>query len=213
MTQDIYTTRAEQALAASNGDMFIRWNDERIGKTIAVMLGAVVGDDALAESNLAVATDRLAEHVESGLITEDTVGRSGRTWIRLLAVTVYDENGDITQAWRDMVDRVLLPLEDYPVLDEDDFSEREYQNFVDETDFIYGAAGGAVREALAAAGICQFDDVDDDGVIRLLDEAVQNGQTLTDEEASGMGWTVEQFRRRHPDETLPALDRLVAVSA
>jgi hypothetical protein len=210
---DIYTKYAKETLASAHSDMFIRWRDERIGKTIAPVLGAVVGDDALAESNLAVATERLAEHIESGLITEDTVGRSGRTWIRLLAVTVYDDDGELTQAWRDFVDRVLVPLDNYPILDEDDFSEREYQNYCEETDFIYGAAGDAVRRALAEAGIFRLDDVDDDGIIRLVDEAVQNGQTLDEDEASALGWTVNQFRRRHPDEALPAIDRLVPVNS
>jgi hypothetical protein len=210
---DVYTKFADRLLKAANSDLFIRWHDDRIGRTIAPVLGAVVGQDALSESNLAVATERLAEHIESGLVTEDTVGRSGRTWIRLLAVTVYDDDGEFTPAWRDLVDLVLVPLEDYAILDEDDFSQREYDNFVEETDFIYGAAGGAVRRALAEAGIFRSEEVDDDGIIRLLDESVQNGQDLTVDEASALGWTVEQFRRRHPDEALPALDRFVPVSA
>jgi hypothetical protein len=210
---DIYTKYAKETLASAHGDLFIRWNDERIGKTIAPVLGAVIGDDALSESNLAAATERLAEHIESGLITEDTVGRSGRTWIRLLAVTVYDDDGELTQAWRDFVDRVLVPLDNYPILDEDDFSEREYQNYVEETDFIYGAAGDAVRRALAEAGIFRLDDTNDDSTIRLVDESVQNGQPLDEDEASALGWTVNQFRRRNPDEALPAIDRLVPVNA
>lgn len=210
-----YLTLAQQYLDSAKPSDFswIRWHDPAVGRTIAPVLGAVIGDDALAESNLAAATRLLSDHIEAGTITEDTVGRSGRTWIRLLAITVFDEDGELTQAWRDYVDLVHEPLEDYPILDEDDFQQREYDNYVSETDFIYGAAGAAVRHALATAGIFRLEDVDDDGIIRLVDEAVQNGQELTDDEAGGLGWTVNQFRARHPEEALPALDRLVPVPA
>lgn len=215
MTYVNYQDYAEQALDAAkpNNLSFIRWTDPAVGRTVAPVLGAVIGDDAMSESNLAAATSLLADHIAEGTITEDTVGRSGRTWIRLLAVTVFDDEGEITQAWRDFVDLVLIPLEQYPILDEDDFSEREYSNYVDETDFVYGAAGGKVREALADAGTFRLEDVDDDGVIRLVDEHVQSGSTLTDDEASALEYTVTQFRKRHPDEALPALDRFIPVSA
>lgn len=210
-----YHALAQQHLDGGKPSEFswIRWHDPEIGRTIAPVLGAVIGDNALDESNLAAATRLLADHIEAGTITEDTVGRSGRTWIRLLAITVLDEAGELTQAFIDYVDRVLLPLEDYAILDEEDFTQREYDNFVSELDFVYGAAGGAVRRALAEAGIFRLEDLDDDGAIRLLDECLQDGSELTDEEASALEWTVNQFRRRHPDETLPALDRYVKVNA
>jgi hypothetical protein len=210
-----YHALAQQYLDAAKPSEFswIRWRDPAVGRTVAPVLGAVIGDDALAESNLAAATRLLADHIEAGTITEDTVGRSGRTWIRLLAITVLDEDGCPTQAWVDFVDRVHTPLEDYPILDEDDFQQREYDNFVSELDFVYGAAGEAVRRALAEAGIFRLEDVDDDGAIRLLDECLQDGSELTDEEASALEWTVNQFRKRHPDESLPALDRYVKVNA
>lgn len=210
-----HLTLAHEYLDAAKPSAFswIRWNDPDVGRTIAPALGAVIGDDALAESNLAAATRILAEHIEAGTIREETVGRSGRTWIRLLGITVFDEAGELTQAWRDYVDLVHEPLEDYPILDEDDFQQREYDNYVSETDFVYGAAGEAVRRALSESGIFRLEDIDDDGIIRLLDESVQNGQDLSEEEASAMGWTVNQFRKRHPEEALPALDRLVAVNA
>jgi hypothetical protein len=192
---------------------WIRWRDPAVGRTIAPVLGAVIGDDALAESNLAAATRLLADHIEAGTITEDTVGRSGRTWIRLLAITVLDEDGELTQAWVDFVDLVHTPLEDYSILDEDDFQQREYDNFVSELGFVYGAASEAVRSALAEAGIFRLEDIDSDGIVRLLDESLQDGSELTDEEASALEWTVNQFRKRHPDETLPALDRYVKVNA
>jgi hypothetical protein len=210
-----YLNLAQQYLDAAKPSEFswIRWRDPAIGRTIAPALGAVIGDDALSESNLAAATRLLADHIEAGTITEETVGRSGRTWIRLLAITVFDDDGELTQAWVDYVDRVLLPLEDYPILDEDDFSQREHDNWVDETDFVYGAAGGTVRAALAEWGVFRDEDIDSDGVIRAVDEFVQNGHDLTGEEASALEWTVNQFRRRNPEEALPALDRLVAVNA
>jgi len=213
MTQDIYTDYAERALEAARESMFIRWSEDRVGVTHAPALGAEIGGDALGESNLHTATELLAEHIASGTITEDTIGRSGRTWMRMLTFTVYDDEGNITQAWRDAVDLVFVPLADYPILDEDDYYEREYANFVAEIDFMYGAAGDAVRRALAEAGIFRLDDVDADGVIRLLDESIQSGQELSDEEASALGHTVRQFRARHADEALPALDRLVPVPA
>lgn len=210
-----YHALAQQYLDSAKPSDFswIRWRDPAVGRTIAPVLGAVIGDDALAESNLAAATRLLADHIEAGTITEDTVGRSGRTWIRLLAITVLDDDGELTQAWVDFVDRVHTPLEQYPILDEDDFQQREYDNFVSELDFVYGAASEAVRSALAEAGIFRLEDIDSDGIVRLLDESLQDGSELTDEEASALEWTVNQFRKRHPDETLPALDRYVKVNA
>lgn len=210
-----YLTLAQKYLDAAKPSEFswIRWQDPAVGFTVAPVLGAVIGDDALAESNLAAATRLLSEHIEVGTITEDTVGRSGRTWMRLLAITVFDDDGELTQAWRDYVDLVHEPLDNYPILDEDDFQQREYDNYVDETDFVYGSAGAAVRRALSDIGVFRLEDIDADGIIRAVDDAVQNGLELTDDEASALEYTVTQFRARHPEEALPALDRLVPVPA
>lgn len=208
-----YDDLARLALEAAHDSLFIRWHDDVIGTTTAPVLAAEIGSDALSESNLAAATTLLADHIATGDVTEDTVGRSGRTWLRMLTVRVYDDAGNLTQAWRDFVDRVYTPLQDYAILDESDYQQREYDNYVEQIDFTFGAAGGAVRDALAVWGIFRLDDIDANGIIRAVDEFVQGGYPLSDEEASGLAWTVNQFRKRNPDEALPALDRLVAVDA
>ena len=55
-----YQRLADQALPATNGSGFIRWHDDRIGGTHAVILGAEVGEP-YGESNLAAATRILGQ--------------------------------------------------------------------------------------------------------------------------------------------------------
>lgn len=202
---DIYEKVAQEALASTR-DTWVRWNDPACGETVAVGCGGEM-TDALAMSNLHAALNILAEHVETGDVTEDTLGRSGRTWMKVLSFRVYDEDGNITQAWKDAVDNVFLPLKDYGVLDEHDYSEREFALFTGEVQFIYGAAADKVFEALSDAGEpLTVEELDPDRVQEAVDGSLAAGlMTLTDEEAEALRYTFDQYVRRNGADGIPTL--------
>lgn len=208
--QSIYEKVADEALESSRNSMFIRWSDPEVGKTIAVGMGGEMRD-ALAMSNYHAALGILSDHVESGDITEDTVGRSGRTWMKVLSFRVYDDDGNITQAWKDAVDKVFLPLKDYPVLDEDDWSQREYDLFAEEIRFLFGDAAPAVLVAQSDAGLpFSIEEFDYDETLEAVEESLAAGNiALNDKEASALAYTVNQYRNRHDGEGLPTLTALI----
>jgi hypothetical protein len=180
---------------------WVRWRDEGYGSTVAVVVGGEVGD-ALADSNTATAERLLADYLESGDAEHYTVGRSGRTWLRGIAVRVFDDAGEVTAAWRDAVDLVVIPLEDYPLLDEDDYSERRYEVHLENLRLEYGEAADLVAEALSAYSSDPEDAWHDEvceAVDRLLDD---EGRTLTEAEADGLRFYV---RQRVVDLDIPTL--------
>lgn len=203
--QDIYQRVADEAMRSTE-DAWVRWRDPEVGKTIAVGMGGEMRD-ALAMSNYDAALRILAEHVDSGDVTEDTVGRSGRTWLKVLSFRVYDEDGNITQAWKDAVDNVFLPLKDYPILDEDDYSEREWNLFGEEMRFIFGAAADKVIDALCDAGEAgRIEEFDYDRTFEAVEAVLASGkETLTDEEADALRFTFRQYVTRNGAEQVPTL--------
>jgi hypothetical protein len=149
-----YQRLADQALPASNDSLFVRWHDDRIGNTHAVILSAEVGDP-YGESNLAAATRILGQWLtddDEADVLEATVGRSGRTWLRTLAVRVYEADGTFADAWLTAVDLILLRLEDYPLLDEDDFADREWEVTYENLVLDYGGDADLVADALGSWG-------------------------------------------------------------
>jgi hypothetical protein len=202
---DIYTDYAQRGLAAANESMFIRWNDEEVGKTQVPMLGAEIRSDALGESNLDAALKLLDSHVQDGTITEETVGRSGKTWMRFMNVRVYNDDGEMTQAWRDTVDLVLVPLEDYPILDEDDFSERERENLLLEIEFHYGAAAELVIPRMYDYDIFSTDDLQDEVILEIVNDAIEAGETLTEQAASDIRFVYNRYLKFNSQDELPTL--------
>jgi len=207
---ETYEKVAQEALASTR-DAWVRWRDPECGKTVAVGMGGEMSD-ALAMSNLHAALRILDAHVQTGDVTEDTVGRSGRTWLKVLSFRVYDEDGNITQAWRDAVDNVFLPLRDYAVLDEEDWSEREFTLFTEEMEFIFGAAHGKVIDAMAEAGLpLNIEEFREDYALESVEEALADGRfTLTDDEAMEFTHTARQYCARHDGEGLPRLTARIA---
>lgn len=206
-----YEKIAKEALDSTNG-AWVHWRDEAIGKTVAVGMGGELSDP-LSMSNLETALSLLDEHVQTGDVEESTVGRSGRTWLRTLAFRIYDDEGNMTQAWRDAVDKVFLPLQDYPLLDEDDFYEREHAIYTEEMEFIYGAAADKVMDARSDAGLeTSIDHVREDDTVEAVDAWLANGGTLTEDEASALAYTVKQYVARHDNSitTIPTLGVLMA---
>jgi hypothetical protein len=207
-----YQRLADQALPASNDSLFVRWHDDRIGNTHAVILGAEVGDP-YGESNLAAATRILGQWLtddDEADVLEATVGRSGRTWLRTLAVRVYEADGTFTDAWCTAVDNILLRLEDYPLLDEDDYSEREYLVTHENLTLDYGGDVDLVIDALERWGRWSLQEYvgRHDEVIELVEHHVAS--LPFDEVDSivldGLRYYVEQ---RKDDLDIPVLSSLL----
>ena len=206
-----YARLADEALAAcrpSSGS-WIRWRDERVGKTHAVILGGEVGEP-LAESNLQAGLDILGEWLgdDEADAFESTVGRSGRTWLRILVVRVYDDEGRFTDAWKTAVDRVLLPLEDYPLLDEDDYYEREYDAHVESLRWDYGEAVDLVVAAVHEYGRYGIGESigDHDEVVECVEQYLKDGLWQGEVVLDGLAHYVEQ---RKDDLDIPILAGLL----
>lgn len=204
-----YEEWATLGLDSANNSMFIRWHDDEVGKTVIPMLGAEIGSDPIEESNLDAAMTLLEEHVASGHISEETVGRSGATWMRCMIVQAFDENG-ITQAWRDTVDFVLVPIEKYSILDEDLYAEYEYKNLQREYDYTFGTAAGLALELVLDNGSIEPRDASEEEVLEAIDLAVADGEELSDQQVTDLLWSYRRVTARAEGKpVLPNLTTLV----
>jgi hypothetical protein len=203
-----YNRLADEHLRGSTGSSFIRWHDDRIGTEYAVILAGEVGEP-LGESNLAAASRILGQWLgdDEADVIEATVGRSGRTWLRTLAVRVYRDGGDYTDAWLRAVDEVILPLEDYPLLDEDDFSEREWNDHYESLRLDYGDAVDLVVAALQEHGRYGIGEYigDHDEVIECVDLYLKNGHWHEEVVLDGLKHYIEQRKDVLDIPTLAAL--------
>lgn len=201
MTQDrdYYADHGHDALGDTTS-AWVRWSDERYGTELALVVAGEVGDPA-GESNVAAAERILAAYL-GGDAEQYTVGRSGRTWLRGVAVRVFGEDGEVTEAWRVAVDEVIIPLEQYPLLDEDDFYEREYEVIVEGLVLDYGEASGIVAEALQEYG--DIREYDHDEVVECVDRWLTDrpDRRLTEDEAGDLRFFVKQ---RVGDLDIPTL--------
>jgi hypothetical protein len=197
--------RAEDILRGTRSD-WVRWGDERYGYTVAVILGGEVGHP-VTESNVRAATDILSAYIEDGTVEEYTVGRSGRTWLRGLAVTVYGEDGSITPAFAEAVE-ILDRLEDYPLLDEELFSELEYELHYDSLRWDYGDAVDLVVSAIHEHGRYGLDEYigDHDEVLELVEHHLNSGHWQEEVVLDGLKHYIEQ---RKNDLDIPTLAALV----
>lgn len=201
-----YESEARLALGSQHGG-FIRWHDAEIGETVASVLAAETNEPA-GESNLAVALQRLAGHVEDGTVWEGSVGRSGRSWLRTLTVRVLDQHGVVTRAWIDTVDLVLDPLKDYPLLDEDDYSERRHECIAEEANDVYGDSGPLVVAALYEHGRYGPDEElhDTDAVLEAVEAELNAGYRPEPEELEGLRF----YAQRAVDLELPRIRAALA---
>src|SRR5262245_41147296 len=84
-------------------------------------------DSRLLEESNAEAIDReLGPLFKSGDIVPEHHGHWACGWIDGYAIRVYDDTGAITPAFRRWCE-LCEQLADYPVLDEEDYSRREYE--------------------------------------------------------------------------------------
>jgi len=203
-----YNRLADEHLRGSTGSSFIRWHDNRIGTEYAVILAGEVGEP-LGESNVAAASRILGQWLgdDEADVIEATVGRSGRTWLRTLAVRVYRDGGDYTDAWLRAVDEVILPLEDYPLLDEDDFCEREWNDHYESLQLDYGNAVDLVVAALQEYGRYGIGEYigDHDEVLECVDLYLKNGHWHEEVVLNGLG---HYIRQRKDDLNIPTLAAL-----
>lgn len=196
--------RAEDILRGTRSD-WVRWGDGRYGHTVAVILGGEVGEP-LTESNVRAATDILSGYIADGTVEEYTVGRSGRTWLRGLAVTVYDDDGNITPAFAaaaEIIDR----LEDYPLLDEELFSELEYELHHDSLRLDYGNGVDLVVSAIHEHGRYGLEEYigDHDEVVQLVELHLAAGWWGGEVVLDGLKHYIEQRKNDLDIPTLAAL--------
>lgn len=117
---------AEKALERPSDAAF--W-DERLYETHGATLSwAERGDDILSESNYLSALELVQGAAER---EEDVIDASIGHWLvgslRQLFVRVYEDDGvTFTAAWREIVE-IGEGLESYPIVDESDYSEREWK--------------------------------------------------------------------------------------
>ena len=206
-----YKDWADELLDATNGSLFIRWSDVRIGTTYAIVVGGEVGDP-LSESNLAAAAIILgqwSDGSDEADVFESTVGRSGRTWLRFLAVRVYEDDGTFTDAWHTAVDLVLRPLEEYAVLHEDDYAERQWEATYDGLVLDYGESADLVVTAISEVGYASFEEYlgDHDEVVQVVEDYLALGKHGDDEPA--IGGLRHYIRQRKDDLDIPTLAALV----
>jgi len=136
------------------------------------------------------------------------VGRSGRTWLRFLAVRVYEDDGTFTDAWCTAVDRILRPLENYPLLDEDDFSEREHEAAYELLVLDYGGAADLVASAVyeyGNGGLHEFVG-DHDDIVEWVEQYLTEGHWQGEVVLDGLKHYIEQ---RKDDLDIPTLAALV----
>lgn len=124
---DVLERAAAESLTRPSDASF--WDDRLFTTHGATLSWAERGDDILEESNYlmaeeairAAAGDDADEHVIDATIKHWLVGS-----LRQLFVQVRDDAGDFTPAWIEAVTIGVGLKEDYSVLNESDYSEREY---------------------------------------------------------------------------------------
>lgn len=203
---EYYEQYGRDALAGTHSE-WVRWSDPDYGSKLAVVVAGEVGEP-LGESNTQAAERILEQWLgdEDADAQQFTVGRSGRTWLRGVAVRVFNEQGEVTDAWRTAVDEVIVPLEDYPLLDEDGYAELEWRVCFENLELDYGQAAGFVADALSEYGRDGIREYDHDEVVECVELLLKDGRRLSDDEADGLRYWV---RQRAGDLDIPLLSERV----
>ena len=183
----------EAMVRPSNSAM---WDDRLYTTHAPVMSWAERGDDILAESNYLSALDALngaaawTDREDQDDVIDATISGS----LRQLFIRVRDDAGAFTPTWREAV-RIGLALQDYPVLDESDYSEREWKRYEDD-----------MSEALNSTQ-CQYDEdttEQTDAILERFWTLVQNGETETRAD-EGADWdaVADLYRQARDAHFLP----------
>ncbi|MFY1688158.1 hypothetical protein [Plantactinospora sp. WMMB782] len=159
------------------------WDDRLYNTHGAVMAWAEYGDDILAESNYHAALEAIrgaAVHADDDP-DEHVIDATTRHWavgsLRQIFVQVYDDSGEFTAAFREATAIALYLREEYPILDESDYSERESKAF-----------DAAVADAKESVERDYPDDSDEDraGIWESMEEKVSERQGHN---ADGISWS------------------------
>ncbi|WJN63091.1 hypothetical protein [Streptomyces phage phiScoe3] len=122
---DTLTEWAEKALERPGDAAF--WDDRLYTTHGSTLTWAERGDDILEESNYLSALDIVKGAAED---EDDVIDATCGHWLvgslRQLFVRVYDDEGNFTAAWKAIVE-IGEGLEGYPIVDESDYSEREWK--------------------------------------------------------------------------------------
>jgi hypothetical protein len=125
---DDYRKAADEALTRPSDASFC---DDRLYTTHAPVLSwADRGDDLIAESNfhtvLAHLTEIAAQHGEEDAVFDGSVSHWLVGSLRQVYVQVYYEDGDFTRTFKEAVVTAHFLRDEYPIFDETDFNEREW---------------------------------------------------------------------------------------
>lgn len=103
---------------------YVRW--ERLPDGFAVVYTSNRDSDALTRSNARVTAKALAPYLDGdkGDVRDESSSHWAVGHVDGFAIRVYDANGAVTPAFTAYAELVLA-TEDYPVLDDDDFSREE----------------------------------------------------------------------------------------
>lgn len=106
--------------------------------------------DELEQSNASAIRNKLTHEDYAADVAEEHFSHWAYGWGEAIAIRCYDDDGRATPAW--IVAHGLMEwLADYPVLDEEDWSRREYESGIewatDEGPRVFGRAWGVFVEA------------------------------------------------------------------
>jgi hypothetical protein len=127
---------AEQALNASDPmqiPYFAYHGDVDFGGTWAWTFSRSRDADLLEESNFEVISKDMEERFPDDVFI-DCHSHWAVGWVELIAVRVLDDDGEITDAFL-AIDEWAKALENYPVADDSDFSEREYEASINDLEW------------------------------------------------------------------------------
>ena len=122
-----YESEAKQA--AGNWQKFesFGWHDRPDDCEQWTIVYTCNRDSGLVEqSNAAVIEKVMAPYVRRGWVTEEHHGHWGVGWVDGYAIRVYRPDGRVSRAFKVWAN-LQAAIESYPLLDEDDHSEREHE--------------------------------------------------------------------------------------
>lgn len=165
------------------------WFDERLFDTHGcVYTWADRSDDVLDESNfhtMLTELEGIAASEDNDCESDDVMDVSASHWavgsVRHIFVRVYDESGDITPVFAEAARMALYIRDEYPILDESDYSEREWKAYEEDQD-------NALDQVVRTHGDDSAEDVEK--ITERFYSAVSDGRFDTYLGSEGADWDV-----------------------
>lgn len=85
------------------------------------------GSDLLTQSNAVQILEIMAPYIRRGTVTKQHFNHWACGWIDALAIRVYTSKGRITRAFETFYEDIYCALKNYPILDEEHFTELEQE--------------------------------------------------------------------------------------